>query len=272
MLRARALPVALALAALPAAGPALASEADREIAKVGQLPAPYAARIRLTDEVNFGLGLRDRTGVLTTLDGAIPFTIPWTPALLHLQLPLVWQPVDFAVRGGQYGMGDFEARLYVVPGAQERVTWGIGPAIRLPTATDSTIGQHKWSAGLGGAIGVAAGPWVLSLEAQQLWSLLGPRSRPEVDELQLRPQVVFHLPGNWFLVTAPVIVANWDRKSADRWTVPIGGGFGRIFSISTQRLTLGLEVYAPVVHPTATGGSYADWTIRAQVGLPIPVK
>jgi hypothetical protein len=270
MLRARALP--LTLAALVAAGPALATEADREVAKLGQLPAAYAGRVRLTNDVNLGLGLRDRTQVLTTLDGAIPFNTAWTPVLLHLVLPLVWQPVDYAVRGGQYGMNDFEARLYALPGAQERVTWGLGPAIRLPTGTDSTIGQHKWSAGVGGAIGVAPGPWVLSLEAQQLWSLLGPKSRPEVDELSLRPQVIFHLPGNWFLVSAPLIVANWDKKSADRWTVPLGGGFGRIVSISTQRLTLGLEAYAPVVHPTATGGSYADWTIRAQIGLPIPVK
>jgi len=268
----RALPLPLVLALLSAAGPALASEADREIVKVGQLPAPYSARIRLASDVNFGLGLRDRTGVLTTADGAIPFTFSWTSALLHLVLPLVWQPVDYAVRGGQYGMGDFEARLYAVPGAQERVTWGLGPAIRLPTGTDSTIGQHKWSAGVAGAIGVAPGPWVLSLEVQQLWSLLGPRSRPEVKELQLRPQVVLHLPGNWFLVSAPVIVANWGLAAQDRWTVPLGGGFGRILAIGTQRLTLGLEAYAPLVHPGAGAGSWADWTMRAQVGLPIPVK
>lgn len=270
MSRARAL--LLPLAALLAAGPVHASEADRELAKIGQLPAPYAARIRFTNDLNGGLGLRDRTQVISTLEGAIPFPFYGLPSSLHLVLPLVWQPVDYAVRGGQYGMGDFEARWYALPGAQEKVTWGLGPAIRLPTGTDSTIGQHKWSAGVSGAVGYAPGPWVFSLEAQQLWSLLGPASRPEVNELQLRPQVVFHLPGNWFLVTAPTIVASWGKRSADRWTVPLGGGFGRIFSIYTQRLTLGLEAYAPVVHPTASGGSWADWTVRAQVGLPIPVR
>jgi len=263
-------PLLLSAAAALAAGPALAAEADREISKQGQEGVAYAGRLRIGNDWNAGLGLRDRTQAVTTLEGAIPFTTAWTPALLHLALPLLWQPVDYAVRGGQYGMGDFEARLYALPGPQGTVSWGLGPALRLPTGTDSTIGQHKWSAGVAGGLAAAPGPWVLSIEAQQLWSLLGPSSRPEVNELQLRPVLSLYLPGNWFLVTAPLILARWKVPSGDRWTVPVGGGFGKVLSVGTQRLTLGLEAYAPLIHPGT--GSWADWTVRAQVAFLFPVR
>ena len=37
----------------------------------------------------------------------------------------------------------------------------------------------------------------------------------------------------WYLTSAPVITANWEVESDDRWTVPIGGGAGRIFKIGS---------------------------------------
>jgi hypothetical protein len=260
----------LSLAAALLCARASAAEADREIAQQSQNAFAYAGLLAAVDDVNGGLGLEQRTQNVTTATGTIPFTTSWLTATARLSLPLVWQPVTYASRGGQYGLGDFDGRLYALPGRQGSVSWGLGPAVRLPTATDSTIGQHVWSVGVAGGLAVVRGPWVLALEAQNLWSVLGPSSRPDVNELELRPLVALHLPGGWYLLAAPVIVANWEAAAADRWTVPLGAGAGKVLSWGSQRITLGVEAYAPVVHPGS--GDWADWTIRARVGLPFPVQ
>ena len=44
----------------------------------------------------------------------------------------------------------------------------------------------------------------------------------------------YNLPKGWYLTTSPVITANWEARSDNRWTVPIGGGIGRIFKIGDQ--------------------------------------
>jgi hypothetical protein len=39
---------------------------------------------------------------------------------------------------------------------------------------------------------------------------------------------------NLDLTTSPIITANWEADSDNRWTVPIGGGIGRVFKIGSQ--------------------------------------
>ena len=47
----------------------------------------------------------------------------------------------------------------------------------------------------------------------------------------------------WYLVSAPIITANWEADGDDTWTVPLGGGFGRIFGIGNQPLNAQLETF-----------------------------
>ena len=41
----------------------------------------------------------------------------------------------------------------------------------------------------------------------------------------------YNLPKGWYLTSAPIITANWEAGSGDQWTIPFGGGFGKIFRI-----------------------------------------
>ena len=45
----------------------------------------------------------------------------------------------------------------------------------------------------------------------------------------IQPFVNYNMADGWYLVSAPIITANWEADSDDRWTVPLGGGFGKIF-------------------------------------------
>ena len=59
--------------------------------------------------------------------------------------------------------------------------------------------------------------------------------------------------------TSPLITANWEADDNDRWTVPVGGGIGRIFKIGHQPINASIEAYYNVVTPDDTG---ANWQLR----------
>jgi hypothetical protein len=48
--------------------------------------------------------------------------------------------------------------------------------------------------------------------------------------------VNYNLREGWYLESNATITANWVAASQDRWTVPLGGGLGRVFKIGNSKL------------------------------------
>ena len=69
------------------------------------------------------------------------------------------------------------------------------------------------------------------------------------------------LPKGWYLTTSPLITADWEASDDNRWTLPIGGGIGRIFKIGRQPINANLTAYYNVLTPDDVG---ANWQLRAQ--------
>jgi len=49
--------------------------------------------------------------------------------------------------------------VFLSPARTGDWTWGIGPILQLPTATDEALGTGKWSAGPTLGLVYSAGPW-----------------------------------------------------------------------------------------------------------------
>jgi hypothetical protein len=94
-----------------------------------------------------------------------------------------------------------------------------------------------------------------------LWSYAGDADRSNVNAMTLQPFFNYNLPKGWYLSASPVITADWEARSGNRWTVPIGGGLGRIFKIGDQPINAQLTAYYNVVTPDDVG---ANWQLRAQ--------
>ena len=47
----------------------------------------------------------------------------------------------------------------------------------------------------------------------------------------------------WYLVSSPIVTANWEANSDNRWTVPVDGGVRRVFRISGQNINTTLQTY-----------------------------
>ena len=174
-------------------------------------------------------------------------------------------PAGFG-RGSEFGLGDINHTVYVSPAAPARIIWGLGPSLTVPTATDEKLGSEKWSAGPAAVALTMKGPWVFGGLARQLWSFAGDDDRGDVNQFLFQPFANYNLDDGWYLVSAPVITANWDVDSDNRWVVPIGAGVGKLFTIGKQPVNSSLQAYYNVESPTFG----PDWSIRFQAQFLFP--
>jgi len=151
------------------------------------------------------------------------------------------------------------------------------PSLLFPTATDDHFASDKWSAGVGVVALVMPGNWVLGVLTQNVWSFAGDDSAADVNQLLLQPIINYNLARGWYLTSVSVITANWEADSVDRWTVPLGGGFGKITRLGKQPVDLSMQAYYNVEkpNPLEDQGINLDnqgksWTLRLQIKFLFP--
>jgi hypothetical protein len=196
----------------------------------------------------------------------INLTADWN-LITRTIVPVIYEPYISPAAGNAAGMDDAQIALYLSPAApKDSIIWGVGPAISFPTATERYLGQGKFSAGLSAVVLTIRGPWLVGLLATDSTSVGGESDRPDVHQFLVQPFVNFNFPHGWYLASSPIITANWKASSDERWTVPLGGGGGKILRIGTQRLNVHVQAFDNVVHPHDAG----NWTLRVQVQLLFP--
>jgi hypothetical protein len=75
-----------------------------------------------------------------------------------------------------------------------------------------------------------------------------------------------NLKNGWYVTSAPIITANWNASRGNVWTVPFGGGVGRVQKLGNQPVNWKVEFFGDAVHPQ--GGS--SWSMRLTLALLYP--
>jgi hypothetical protein len=156
--------------------------------------------------------------------------------------------------------------FFLSPSKPHKIIWGAGPALVLPTATNSLLGQGKWSIGPSAVVLAQPKHWTIGVLVNNVWSLAGQSHRPEVNQMLLQYFINYNLSKGWFLTSQPIITANWEVSSPNRWTVPFGGGVGRIMRLGAQPVNLGLQFYEVPVRPNGA----SSWGMRVQIAFLFP--
>ncbi|RKY05668.1 MAG: hypothetical protein DRP56_08770 [Planctomycetota bacterium] len=143
-------------------------------------------------------------------------------------------------------------------------TWGVGPALEFPTNTGDIQASDNYSVGPSAVVLKMDGPWVYGGLINQLWSFYG--DDMEVNKMLIQPFVNYNMDDGWYLVSAPIINADWKRDSSNQWTIPVGGGIGKIVKIGKLPINIQTQFFYNVETPD-TG---ADWSARFQVQFLFP--
>jgi hypothetical protein len=268
-----------AAALLVGASFALAPSVRAEQASLAEAAQnPIAAMISLPFQNNtfFETGPDNDTANVLNVQPVVPLSLSkdWN-LITRTIVPLVYLPstTDSLAdvpnshdHGDSFGLGDINASAFVSPVSSGKYTWGFGPSISFDSATSDRLGSGKWSAGPTAVGLVTDKPWVAGALARQIWSFAGDSDRKSVSQFLIQPFVNYNLPGGWYLVSAPIITANWQASSDDTWLVPVGGGFGRVFPIGAQPVNAGLQAYYNVEKPTFG----PQWSLRAVLTFLFP--
>ena len=253
------------------AGDEQSSESDQaaaeQLQKAVQNPVASLISVPLQNNTNFGVGDFNRTQDVLNVQPVIPIglTKNWNLISRIIQ-PIVWQPYPNQNTGGQYGFGDMNPSFFLSPAHPGKLIWGAGPAIVIPTATSDILGQGKLS--LGPSVVLLAQPphWTLGLLVNNVWSVAGSGGRPSVNQMLLQYFINYNMKKGWYLTFQPIITANWQATSGNVWTVPFGGGVGRIMKLGFQPVNLQAQFYGNAVHPSGA----STWSMRLQIAFLFP--
>jgi hypothetical protein len=251
-----------------ASGPQSASETgDGHLEKDVQNPVASLTIVPFQNSSNFDAGPFNRTQNLLQIQPVIPVNISsnWK-VIARIVQPVTWQPYTNQNTGGEYGFGDMAPDFFFSPRHPGKLMWGIGPAFVIPTATNNVLGQGKLSMGPSAVALVQPGKWTIVNLVFNVWSVAGSGSRPPVNQMLDQYFITRNLQKGWYVTSAPIITANWNASKGNVWTVPFGGGFGRVQKLGNQPVNWKVEFFGNAVHPQ--GGS--SWSMRLTLALLYP--
>jgi len=147
--------------------PAAAPNETGDLAKATQNPVASLISVPFQNNSNFGIGPYNRTQDVLNVQPVIPVRLSEKWMLISRTIqPIVWQPAPSANAGGQYGFGDMNPTFFLSPAKPGKLIWGFGPAIVIPTATSTALGQGKLSFGPSAVALVQPGHWTMGALAQ----------------------------------------------------------------------------------------------------------
>jgi opacity protein-like surface antigen len=240
---------------------------DESLAQKSQNPIADLVSVPFQSNTNFNAGPFNRTQEVLNIQPVVPLHInaDWN-VISRTIIPVISQPSPI-FNSNTNGIGDITQQFFFSPTHPGALIWGVGPVFTVPSATDPILGTGKVLLGPTAVALVTPGHWVIGVLANNQWSIGGNPLRPNVNELLVQPFINYNMAHGWYLTSSPVITADW-LATGQKWTVPVGGGFGRIFRIGDQPVSANIAGYYNVVRPTDA----PNWQLRAQLSLLFPEK
>lgn len=250
-------------------GNALAVEesAMLKLAKAAQNPLSSMVTIPLQNNFNFGMGDTGNMGYTLNVQPVIPVKLSDSWNLINrIIIPFTYLPKLTAGSKDYFGLGDINPQFYFST-TTNKIVWGIGPQFSFPTASPDKLGSGKYSTGPTAVALISHNHWLCGLLVNNIWSFAGQADRPKVNAMLIQPFINYNLAKGWYITTAPQFNANWAATDdCNIWTVPLGGGVGKILKIGKQPINTQLVAYYNVAKPKGS----ADWQLRLQVQLLYP--
>ena len=239
-----------------------------DLAKAAQNPIANMISLPFQNNTNFDFGPLEKTQNVLNIQPVYPFSMGdnWN-VITRTILPVISQPAFSAGQDREFGIGDINASAFFSPKNSGKWTWGVGPTLSLPTASDDRLGSDSVGVGASFVALTMPGNWVVGSLVSNVW-IDGDSGSADVSLFTWQPFVNYNIPdgGGWYLTSSPIVTANWEANSGDRWTIPIGGGVGKIFRIGNQPMNAQFQAHYNVERPDIG----PRWQLRLQLQMLFP--
>jgi len=268
--------VSFALAFLSAILTATSAHADlsaEDLAKIAQNPVGNLISVPFQENAYFNVGPLNGTQNVLNIQPVYPIHLnsDWN-IITRTILPIISLPAFAPGQGSTGGIGDLQFSAFLSPANPGDWIWGVGTTTQFPTHSNDLLGNNN--AGLGPTFVILhlekGSPWVYGVLVNNIWSIGSsgnPLSNaPKYNNGLLQPFLNYNFEGGAYLTSSPIVTVNWEAKGSQQWSVPMGGGVGKLFKIGKLPVNTQLGAYYSVVRP-----DYApNWQIRLQVQFMFP--
>jgi hypothetical protein len=265
--------------ATQAAEPQQHESSEEELVKKTQNPVADLISVPFQNNFNFAAGPKHNHQIyLLNIQPVVPINVTenWN-VIARIITPVINLPSLVPGLGSATGLGDINPTFFLSPAKSGELIWGVGPTFTLPTASDKLLGNGKFSLGPAAVGLMIKGHWVFGALANNQWSVAG-WGDGHVNQMLVQPFVNYNLPDHWYLVSAPILTANWAAaRAGDVWTVPVGGGVGKLFrlgqilpleghAIAKLPINTQIQAFGNVARPD----DGAKWQLRFQLQFLFP--
>jgi hypothetical protein len=244
-----------------------ARDSPGALARALQNPIEDMITVPVELNLDYGVGAYDRANGTLKVEprGPIHVRAGWNIATRTI-VPIMNQANQNAATGGSSGLGDVNPTFFLSPARTGPFLWGFGPDFVLPTATQTSLGTGKWSAGPALALVFRPKRFSLAVIASNVWSFAGASGKPSVNEGSLQYLGHYGFGDGWSLNSSPTITAEWNNAAGDVWEVPVGGGLARVIRWRDFAIAPGLAAYDYVMKRSDS----PDWELRCEVSFLFP--
>lgn len=222
---------------------------------------PIAASVsyNLQNEYIGNLSGIDEDANVLNFRSVIPLSQDW---IARITVPLVTLPqveaVDPLSFEHETGLGDtniFAIRL--LDAGSPTVSFGIGPSITVPTATQDGLGSDTWNAGVANVLFNFTNPrfqWGY-LAVWETDVAKNDGDAADINRAVFQPFGIYQLGQGWYLRSTGVW--NYDFET-DSYSIPIGAGFGRVIPLERTVINAFFE---PQYSVASNGDGQREWGI-----------
>jgi len=255
---------ALSAVTLLASAPAFAEMSAEELAKLAQNPVGNLISVPFQNNTNLNFGPEKGTQNVLNIQPVIPIEVnkDWN-VITRTILPVISMPALGPDTDSTNGIGDMVFTAFLSPANPGHWIWGVGPVFQLPTNSTAELGNKNW--GMGASFVVLhldhGDPWVYGALVNSIWSLTSDKQGGSYSTGLIQPFINYNFSAGFYLTSSPILTVDWKADSGQQWTVPLGGGVGKIFHLGKLPVNTQISAYYNVVKPDFG----PNWQIRAQV-------
>jgi hypothetical protein len=238
-------------------------------AKQAQNPIAKLISVPFENDFSPHTGVNKDDSYVLQMKPVVPFNLGknWN-LITRTIIPVIQTPSPAPGADGATGLGDINLSLFLSPAKAGRIIWGAGPIISAPTATNDVLGTKKLSVGPTTVGLKIQGHWLYGVLINNVFSVAGPSARSDVNQMLMQPFVNYNMRHGWYLTSSPYVSANWEKRRNERWTVPVGGGVGKLVHLEKLPVNIYAQAFRNVERPDGT----TDWSARLQAQFLFPRK
>ncbi len=212
------------------------------------------------------LPVGDGTASSFSIQPVFPFRVSKSVKLItYTIIPIQTVPPITPDYSTESGLGNVLFNGYFTSMEKKgKFSWGLGPAMQLPTRTNSALGSNRVSLGPAGLIYYAADKFSGGIVLQNYWSL-GGEGVNKVNSGSIQYIAFYNFPKGWFVESNATILTNWLASDGNKWLVPVGGGPGKTFQIGTKSklfYSAAAQGFYNVVRPDYIGNWQANFQFQ----------